>query len=87
MEKQQALEVLNNLKKSSVSSIYSGKSGCMCGCKGSYSVGFSTRKFNNMISLAEKEVEVITGTDLDGRTYISFDDGNKNYTLYYSEAK
>jgi hypothetical protein len=53
----QMIERLKGLDVSSVESTYSGKPGCMCGCRGKYTEGLNKAIVKNMIATIEQGYE------------------------------
>lgn len=81
---------MNNLDQvtlDKVVRVYSGRPGCMCGCKGRYQEGMAgKRMLTNMKAFAGTEVglyEEIVGEDLDGNRFISLESETRNYTVYF----
>lgn len=75
---------INQINVSDIKRIYSGRSGCMCGCRGKYTEGKGvSRIFNNMkkfIDATGVKVEEDAG---DGIVFV--DDGVKTYVIYTKE--
>lgn len=77
------LVILKNLKIDKIDSIYSGKPGCMCGCRGKYHESELSKKrvLNNMIKYVEQNhLEVKAEFP-----HIYIDDPEKNYCVYLKE--
>lgn len=67
---------------------YSGKVGCMCGCRGNYSThkATMTATVNKMRRLVEQATpEDPNGLMLDEGNWIAVDNGTRQYTAYTAE--
>lgn len=68
-----------NIKIESIEKIYTGKSGCMCGCRGKYVEGKTVgRVLKNMQRFVENNSLQVT---YEGG-HIFVDDGNRTYVIY-----
>ena len=80
------LEILQNLRLDDIDQIYSGKSGCMCGCRGMYREGASSgRILKNMIRYAQDH-DIPVQFDAENNA-IFVDDDTKNYVVFLKGEK
>jgi hypothetical protein len=78
------MENIKEINIADVAKIYSGKPGCMCGCKGRYVEGEKAlRLLNNMKKFLDLSPEIDEGFDLDGKKYVAAENEQRLYVVYY----
>ena len=72
--------------------VYSGRPGCMCGCRGTYrddaaSIKRQVNKMNKLIALIEAGEEGFTKSDGPGsfgERYVSIESPTRTWVIYYA---
>lgn len=75
-----------------VAEVYSGRLGCMCGCRGNYTTiednkAVVSRIVNTMNKLLESGAEIQKDEDCRDRRFIGVDSDTRSYTAYLKEVK
>lgn len=85
--KEETLVILDQLETSKIEQIYSGKIGCMCGCKGTHHE--DNKKFKRLLNNIKQfvlEGAMVRVDDEDREEkilYAAIEERNKCYAIYY----